>query len=1088
MRLICPECSAEFDASADAGTAVVSCPECRLDVSVAETVPEESRPVVTLSEFRSSPESSDEGEEYSYYGSVLEYLSSLRDNDGSGPFAGVIEGASNIGDAGSHQLGEMIAQGGMGAVFDARDLNIRRNVAMKVMLDPEEADEKALLRFVEEAQITGQLEHPGIVPVHQLGIDDDGNLFYTMKYVRGLTLGEIIRGLKDEDAEIVEQYPLGKLLSIFAKVCDSMAFAHSRGVIHRDLKPANIMVGEFGEVLVMDWGLGKVLGNESPAESDSEAGTSVARTGRDREPVSSVRSPHETDIDSQIESVRSTSDDDASRTRAGAIMGTPTFMPPEQAQGLIEKLDATSDVYSLGAILYDLLFLVPPIRGESATDVLTGVIRGDVEYPEDLERSRDWALPHCPGDRVPTALSAVAMRALEWEQADRYQNVTELQREIEAWQSGFATQAEEAGRWRQISLFIQRNRGLATAMLAIFIALSIGLVATFIQWDKAVAAKEKSDRLFGDLQKEEERRKGEHEARVQVSREAAPEFVAKARDLLNVGKVGEAQTAIETALALHQELPSAWFEKGRLDLDAYDFDSAAAAFGRVIELAHDQSDLKQQAECLAEIAKKYVALKNESEGEDGLLPERLLTLAVDVEQFGDAPLAGRLFRRAGDERQGMKVRLLDVFARLEEANAELRFNRSNGSPQDATQYAGFYWHHVLRDDGLKLGLPRANSEKNLIDITPLKGLPVRHLILNSTGIGNLDALRGMPLNYLDVGHTPILSLDEIAGLPIETLDINNTQITDLSVLKTLPLKNLMMTDLKVDSLSALEGLKLEVLQTHTTSGFTDLSPLRGMPLKFLGLKNTQVSDLSDITGMPLETLFVPSSVTDLSPLKGLPLKVVDLSHTQAGNLNALAGMKLDSLTVSSPGRMNYDGLQNVEASQLSIQGMGFEDVGLIAHMPLTELTLGGSQITDLSPLAGKSLKKLTLRDVKVADLSPLRGMPLEEVSLFNCQVADLSALAELPLRYLHIANCPVTSIEAVRTMPLHTLYLVDCKQLNDLTPIADIENIRHLAIPEHCTEIEFLRDIETIQELNTKPFGKSPAQFWREYEARQNNR
>ncbi|MBC8290907.1 MAG: protein kinase [Planctomycetes bacterium] len=570
MRLTCPECSTEFDAPAESGTEAVPCPECQHDVSAAETVREESVPEITLPELCPfTPEGSDEGDEYSYYGSVLEYLSSLRDSDGSGPFTGVMEGASNVGDAGSHQLGEMIAQGGMGAVFNARDLNIRRNVAMKVMLDPEEADEKALLRFVEEAQITGQLEHPGIVPVHQLGIDEDGNVFYTMKYVRGLTLGEIIRGLKNEDQEIVEQYPLGKLLSVFAKVCDSMAFAHSRGVIHRDLKPANIMVGEFGEVLVMDWGLGKVLGSESAAESESEAresetgesqaDASESETKQTPEPISSVRSPHKTDDDSRVDSVRT--EDDASRTRAGAIMGTPTFMPPEQSQGLIEKLDATSDVYSLGAILYDLLFLVPPIRGESATDVLTGVIRGDVEYPEDLERSRDWALPHCPGDRVPTALSAVAMRALEWEQADRYQNVTELQREIEAWQSGFATQAEEAGRWRQISLFIQRNRGLATAFLAIFIALSIGLVATLIQWDKAVAAKQEVDKLFGELQTEEGRRKGEYEARQRVSRDAAPEFVAKARDFLNLGKSEEAQTAITTALALHEELPSAWFEK-----------------------------------------------------------------------------------------------------------------------------------------------------------------------------------------------------------------------------------------------------------------------------------------------------------------------------------------------------------------------------------------------------------------------------------------------------------------------------------------------------------------------------------------------
>ena len=175
--------------------------------------------------------------------------------------------------------------------------------------------------------MTGQLEHPGIVPVHQLGVDAQGRLFYAMKLVRGTTLGEIIKRLQAGEPVAVAKYPLGTLLTIFLKVCDAVAFAHSRGVLHRDLKPENVMVGEYGEVLVMDWGLAKVVGAEKGEARPVPTGS--GRLG----PASPAL------------------------TLDGQILGTPAYMAPEQARGEIGSLDGRTDVYSLGAILYTLLVL-----------------------------------------------------------------------------------------------------------------------------------------------------------------------------------------------------------------------------------------------------------------------------------------------------------------------------------------------------------------------------------------------------------------------------------------------------------------------------------------------------------------------------------------------------------------------------------------------------------------------------------------------------------------------------------------------------------------------------------------------------------
>ena len=159
-----------------------------------------------------------------------------------------------------HTIGDVVATGGMGAIIRARDQAIRRSVAMKVML--KNGNPPDVARFVEEAQITGQLEHPNIVPVHELGVDEQNQFFYTMKFVRGITLQKVLDSSFRPAEAAAKKYPLAALLTIFQKVCDGIAFAHDKGVVHRDLKPENVMLGGFGEVLVMDWGIAKSLGSQ----------------------------------------------------------------------------------------------------------------------------------------------------------------------------------------------------------------------------------------------------------------------------------------------------------------------------------------------------------------------------------------------------------------------------------------------------------------------------------------------------------------------------------------------------------------------------------------------------------------------------------------------------------------------------------------------------------------------------------------------------------------------------------------------------------------------------------------------------------
>jgi serine/threonine protein kinase len=330
------------------------------------------------------------------------------------------------------------ARGGLGKVSVAIDARLKRNVALKEILPDRLASPQLRQRFITEAEITGLLEHPGVVPIYAFEEDAEGRPYYAMRFIQGRTLGEAIRAYHVQP----EPLALRALLQRFVAVCQTVAFAHSKGVVHRDLKPANVMLGDYGETLVLDWGLAKRI--EGPGDRHQEPQGNGSRT--EAAATASDASP------STLDGGLPTSD----LTEAGQILGTPAYMPPEQARG--EALSPAADIYALGAMLYELLTGRPPYRGANAVEVLAQVRSGPPADPLTIQK------------KAPKPLAAICCRAMARAAADRYTAAGDVAREVDRWLADEPVSAYrdplaiKAGRW------VKRHKPLVTGAAALLLA------------------------------------------------------------------------------------------------------------------------------------------------------------------------------------------------------------------------------------------------------------------------------------------------------------------------------------------------------------------------------------------------------------------------------------------------------------------------------------------------------------------------------------------------------------------------------------------------------------------------------------------
>ncbi|MCA8910142.1 MAG: protein kinase [Planctomycetes bacterium] len=447
-----------------------------------------------------------------------------------------------------------IARGGMGKVIEVEDNDLRRSVALKV-LRKEMLDRSDLVeRFLEEAQITGQLEHPNIVPVHEIGVDGRGNLYFTMKLVEGEELSSIIKRLRKKDPSAEKAYPISRLVDVFIKVCEGVSFAHSRGVIHRDLKPANIMVGRFGEVQIMDWGVAKIVGRKEDTA--------------DRE----VRSDRQ--------------DDDAARTMVGSILGTPSYMSPEQARGEVNSMGPEADIFSLGVILYELLALHTPWTAQTSAQVIDQVKNYDPETP--TRRS--------PDRRIPPELDQLAMKCIAKAPSKRIPSAQELVDDLRAWQEGGRLAAVEYSMGQLIGKWISRHKVGLIMILLVIGALGVGgffayRAAQQASIDRANELVAKADTRLADA--ETALNGGKYDDAAKIASDAISQYQSA---LLTLGDDEDASAGLRKANTINGEAQVRKSMEARAAAEEKERRQAEDAFGTAFDSAVEKHQQAKDAE------------------------------------------------------------------------------------------------------------------------------------------------------------------------------------------------------------------------------------------------------------------------------------------------------------------------------------------------------------------------------------------------------------------------------------------------------------------------------------------------------------
>ncbi|WP_254510777.1 protein kinase domain-containing protein [Anatilimnocola floriformis] len=957
--------------------------------------------------------------------------------------------------AGRYQLLNLIGEGGMGSVYRAQQTEpVKREVAVKVIKAG--MDSKGVLaRFDAERQAIAVMDHPHIARLFDAGSTDKGQPFFVMELVKGLPLTDYCDQHKLSVAE---------RLQLFLQICSAVQHAHQKGIIHRDLKPTNILVEtQDGRPVpkVIDFGLAKATSGLPLAEG-------------------------------------------AMLTLFGNVMGTPTYMAPEQATFEALDVDTRADIYSLGVILYELLTGSTPLSRatmkQAAVEEMLKLIR-EQETPKPSSRFQDKvssaeiAARRCL-DSVQLArilrgdLDWIVLKALEKNRSRRYATAGDLAADILRHLQHEPITARPPSNLYRLQKICQRNKLAVATVGAVAASLILGIALSLWQATRATIAERRAVAALNEL------------------RETAPAFAEQARALTAQEKFSEAVAKIDYAIKLRPDLADYLITKGDLLQSQLQLAAAADVYRAALRL--DPKSTRAQESI--KICDELLAAKPTAEGK--LTNESLAKL------------------RALMQRQKRSAAELMPVARLLDNEQNLLVE---------------YWLKKLENLPVAGERPLRNRIKALADGRLA-------LDLRETQLTDISALAGAPLGLLDLSESQfqgkLSDISPLRGMELEELNINNTSVADLSPLREMrTLKKLGISQTKVTSLADLADMQLNTLYMKNCA-ISDLSPLRGMPLETLDLHASRVTDLTPLVGLPINDLDLSfTGIVDFAPVAQLSqLEHCKLQRNRISDLTVFRGLKnLKTLALwMCADARNYRVLQEIKTLEnlllpIEYRNLPIEDYEAIgqlqqhpnlkrlaanitaqstlneigpkeefwkdwereksfilplrkagiqftcAKLPSGKYYVGikDSGLTDLAMFKGAPIEQLHIVSELVNDLSPLAGMPLETLFIVG-DFADLSPLRGMPLKNLEMGGLKVTDFSPLAELPLRELCVQFCVNASDVAPLAKIASLELLMLPPNAVNFDLLQSHPKLTRIGYEFGGDhSPktttAEFWKLY-------
>lgn len=605
----------------------------------------------------------------------------------------------------------LIGQGGMKSIYRVKDRMTDREVALAIVRNLR--GKNLIEQFIKEARLTANLEHPNIMPIYDIGIDEIGEPFFTMKLIRGESLRNIIKNLREGNSEYRKRYSLESLLEIFMKVCDAVGYAHTNAVLHLDLKPDNIQIGSFGEVLVSDWGLSRY--RQSPV-----------------------------DVDNSLEE----GDRSEVQTYLGSdIHGTPGYMSPEQIMKTRDELTCASDIYSLGAILYEMITFSLPVTGETPKEMMDNTVNG-VNFSKNKTD-------------IPSSLKAVCRRAMSLQPENRYLTASELKKDILAFRHGFPTFAENSGFLTSLLMLIKRHKTIsAISMTSVIILVSVCSIFIYT------------------VKKSNEEADTEKKLRKQIEREvAAP---ARHKDAIQSYKMlnfKEAYKSLKEALQFDPSNESLHTMQGMVLLGNHDFSNAAEQLKKV------------ENEQLSELVKCCEKLKSYSGSKEKLPWADFSDLIKLLQKTNNNPLVCQLLINEVKKGYSLKDKIRLAYKTLKIQNklkgilkmdcliTKTKFLKIRIVNQPVDNISALVMLPIIDLD---------LSNTKVHDLLPLNKLPIKKLNLTNTLVNELSSISGSPVNELNIAYTKVVSVKNIDLPELKTINIKGVELDDTKIFQEIP--------------------------------------------------------------------------------------------------------------------------------------------------------------------------------------------------------------------------------------------------------------------------------------------------------------